>query len=179
MHRPRDPVRTSSCLLLKPDRVPTCRQVLTFRHFRKRSCWKIAAILSDPRACSHTGTFQVGLRRVRHFFRVRRQEDRHPPDAEGTNKLRFLPKLGELNLIEASSEKLRRNRPAHRPAAWVLRSLSSRMPAARSTTEILNERGPSALPSSLWKIAALAVLGSLLFATRRDGCKCVALPPRC
>jgi nicotinamidase-related amidase len=40
--------------------------------------------------------------------------------------------------------------------------------------EILRER----LPSSVWKIAAVAPLGSLL-SQQPDGCKCVALQPCC
>src|SRR5258708_37190589 len=68
MHGHRDPVRTSSGLLLKPDRVPIYRQVLTFRHFENVVVEDIAAILPDPRACSHTRTFQAGRRRVRRYF---------------------------------------------------------------------------------------------------------------
>ena len=57
MHGHRDPVRTSSGLLLKPDRVPIYRQLLTLRHFENVVVEDIAAILPDPRACSHTQRF--------------------------------------------------------------------------------------------------------------------------
>jgi hypothetical protein len=93
MHGPHDPVRTSSGLLLKPDRLPIYSQVLTFRHFENVVVENLAAIRLIRGPCSDTRTFQAGLRRVRPFSVSDAKETATPPDAEGSNRLRFFPKL--------------------------------------------------------------------------------------
>ena len=156
MHGPRDQVRTSSCLLLKPDPVPIFRQVLTFRRLENLVVENIAAILPDPRGRFSPRTFQAGFARI---WLPPCPTPRGPPRRPTLRAAQaaLVATIGELKLIKASPDKLRRpiDRPTGVTAAWVLRRLSSRMPAPRPRLEIPRGR----LPSSPWKNAGGAGLG--------------------